>query len=146
VAGERQADLVAQALVRLGVQRAAVVTGGDGLDEVTLDGPTRVRWIEAGALTLQSWSPEDFGLPRVPAAALRVAGPGESAARLREFLAGQEGPIRDLILANSAAALRVAGGASSLPEGVERAAQAVDSGDAGRLLERWGRLSRGVPH
>jgi anthranilate phosphoribosyltransferase len=145
VAGERQADLVARTLVRLGVRRAAVVTGGDGLDEVTLDGPTRVRWIEGGELTLEHWSPEDFGLSRVPAMALQVAGPAESAARLREFLAGWKGPIRDLILANSAAALRVAEGASSisLTEGVDRAAQAVDSGDAGRLLERWGRLSRG---
>jgi anthranilate phosphoribosyltransferase len=141
VAGERQADLVAQTLARLGVRRAAVVTGGDGLDEVTLDGPTRVRWVEAGELTLQAWSPEDFGLPRVPAAALRVAGPAESAARLRAFLAGQEGPIRSLILANSAAALLVAGAVSTLPEGVERSAVAVDSGAARRLLEGWCRLS-----
>ena len=67
VAGARQAELVAEALVRLGVRRAAVVTGGDGLDEVTLDGPTAVHWVEAGAITRQTWSPADFGLPRVPA-------------------------------------------------------------------------------
>jgi anthranilate phosphoribosyltransferase len=144
VAGERQADLLAQALVRLGVRRAAVVTGGDGLDEVTLDGPTRVLWVESGASTLRTWSPEDFGLPRVPATALRVAGPADSAGRLRDFLAGQGGPIRNLILANTAAALLVAGRVSTLPEGVQRAASAVDSGAAGRLLERWGRLSHGA--
>jgi anthranilate phosphoribosyltransferase len=143
VAGERPAELMAQVLARLGVCRAAVVTGSDGLDEVTLDGPTRVRWIESNALTDQTWTPEDFGLPRVHAAALRVDGPDASADRLRDFLAGQPGPVRDLILANSAAALRVAGCVSTLPEGVARAAEAVDSGAAARLLERWGRLSRG---
>jgi anthranilate phosphoribosyltransferase len=145
VAGERQADLMARVLARLGVRRAAVVTGSDGLDEVTLDGPTRVRWVESGKLTEQTWTPEDFGLPRVPAAALRVDGPDASAARLRDFLGGRPGPVRDLILANGAAALLVAGRVSSLPEGVARAATAVDSGDAAALLERWARLSRGEP-
>jgi anthranilate phosphoribosyltransferase len=145
VAGEHQAEMVALALARLGVLRAAVVTGGDGLDEVTLDGPTRVRWVESGESTLQTWTHRDFGLPRVPADALRVGGPAESAARLRDFLAGQGGAIRASILANAAAALLVAGRVSTLPEGVERAAHAVDTGAAARLLDRWGRLSRGEP-
>jgi anthranilate phosphoribosyltransferase len=143
VAGTRQAELVAQALVRLGVRRAAVVTGGDGLDEVTLDGPTHVHWVESGAVTRRTWTPQDFGLPCVPASALRVDGPAASAARLREFLAGRGGPVRDLVLANSAAALLVAGGVSTLLAGVEQAALAVDSGAAARLLERWGQISHG---
>src|SRR5207248_11352945 len=112
-------------------------------DEVTLDGPTQVLWVASGALDRQTWTPQDFGLLSVPAAALRVAGPAASAARLRDFLAGQKGPVRDLILANSAAALLVAGRVSTLPAGVEQAAQAVDSGAAARLLERWGLLSHG---
>jgi anthranilate phosphoribosyltransferase len=143
VAGEDQAELVAQALTRLGIRRAAVVTGGDGLDEVTLDGPTRVRWVDPAGVTLQSWSPEDFGLPRVAAGSLRVSGPADSAARLRDFLAGGDEPIRSLILANCAAALLVVGRASTLLEGVRQAASAVDSGSASRLLDRWVRLSRG---
>ncbi len=145
VAGARPAVLVAEALVRLEVRRAAVVTGGDGLDEVTLDGVTTVHWIESGAVTRQAWSAEDFGLPRVSAAALRVSGPAASAALIRDFLAGRGGPVRHMVLANSAAGLRVAGRVATLAEGVEEAARAVDSGAAALLLERWARLSHGAP-
>ena len=143
VAGERQAELIAESLTRFGPRRAAVVTGSDGLDEVTLDGPTRVHWIEAGRRTEFVWHPDDFGLPRVSARDLRVSGPSESAGRIRRFLAGEPGPARDLILANCAAALRVAGVAGTLRDGVAQAAKAVDSGAAERLLERWKRLSQG---
>jgi anthranilate phosphoribosyltransferase len=143
VADTRQAELVAMSLARLGVRRAAVVTGGDGLDEVTLDGPTRVHWVEAGRVTARTWSAEDFGLPRVPAAALRVDGPAASAARIRDFLGGHEGPVRALVLANAAAALLVAGAVAGLSQGVERAARAVDSGASASVLARWCLLSRG---
>jgi anthranilate phosphoribosyltransferase len=142
VATLAQARLVADALARLGIRRAAVVTGSDGLDEVTLDGLTHVRWVEAGSVTERTWSPADFGLPPVPAAALRVAGPAASAARIRDFLNGQEGAVRAVVLANAAAALEVAG-AGSLSEGVERAACAVDSRAAAGVLERWCLLSQG---
>jgi anthranilate phosphoribosyltransferase len=141
VAGRHAADLMAQALARLGGLCAAVVTGDDGLDEVTLDGPTHVHWVESGVVSLETWHARDFGLPRVPAAALLVDGPAASAARIRDFLDGQDGPVRDLVLANSAAALRVAGRETALVAGVERAARAVDSGAALALLERWARLS-----
>ncbi len=142
VAGQAQANLVAGALVRLGIRRASVVTGGDGLDEVTLDGPTRVLWVEAGVVSERTWTPEDFNLPRVQAGSLRVAGPADSASRLRGFLAGEPGPVRSIVLANSAAALLVAGAVDHLREGVQIAAGAVDSGAAAALLEAWGRLSR----
>ncbi len=95
VAGERQADLIADALARLGTARAAVVTGSDGLDEVTLAGPTRVLWVESGRIAPEVWHPDDFGLPRVTAADLRVSGPAESAALIRAMLAGEPGPVRD---------------------------------------------------
>jgi anthranilate phosphoribosyltransferase len=143
VAGARQSELVALALKRLGVRRAAVVTGGDGLDEVTLDGPTAVHWIDQGTITKQTWTPADFGLPRVSAAAVRVAGPSASAALIRACLAGKSGPVRDLVLANSAAALVVAERAPTLAEGMAVAGQAIDSGAAAHLLERWARLSQG---
>lgn len=143
VSGERQAELMAEVLARLGIRSAAVVLGSDGLDEVTLDGPTRVRWVEAGQVALRTWQPGDFGLPRVPASALRVTGPEHSAELLRGMLAGQPGPVRDMVLANSAAALLVAGQVESLRSGVERASRAIDSGAAGQLLERWGAMSRG---
>jgi anthranilate phosphoribosyltransferase len=143
VSGDRQQILVAEALARLGTtSRAAVVRGEDGLDEVTLGGRTEVIWVESGALSHRTWSPDDFGLPRDSSDQLRVAGPSDSAARLRAFLEGEDGPVRWSVLANVAAALLVAGRAGSLAEGVELAGEAVDSDRARELLDRWGALSR----
>jgi anthranilate phosphoribosyltransferase len=142
VADARLAALVAESLARLGIERAAVVSGGDGLDEVTLDGPTAVHWVESGTVTQQTWSAADFGLPRVPAAALRAADPAASAALIRAFLGGKVDAIRHVVLANCAAALRVAGCVETLRDGVECAAAAVDSGAAERLLERWAQRSQ----
>jgi len=142
VAGERPAELVAGALACLTeTQRAAVVTGSDGLDEITLDGPTQVRWVESGRVTHRTWTPEDFGLPRVPASALRVSGAAESAELIRRLLAAEPGPTRSIVLANCAAALLVAGQVDSLREGVERAAHAIDTEASAQLLERWRRLN-----
>ncbi len=137
VSGEPQGRLVAEALARLGTRRAAVVRGGDGLDEVTLDGPTHVLWVESGEVTSMTWAPNDFGLPKVTAAELRVSGPVESAWLIRAFLDGQPGPVRSSVLANAAAALFVAGRAVSLAESVDLAAEAVDAGRAAALLDRW---------
>lgn len=142
VPGEHQAELVASALARLGCRRAAVVTGSDGLDEVTLGGPTRVRWVDSGVITLKSWHADDFGLAPTDAGDLRVSGPPESAQRIARFLAGEKGAVRAMVLANSAAALLVAGVVDSLRDGVERAAEVVDSGAGAALLERWGKISR----
>ncbi len=144
VSGDRQADLIARALAQLGARRGAVVTGSDGLDEVTLTGPTRVRWVESGQITDTTWTPADFGLPEVRAFDLRVSGPTDSATRLRDVFSGTTGPIRAMVLANSAAALWVCGHVTGLREGVAVAAHAIDSGAAAWLLERWGRLSRGA--
>jgi anthranilate phosphoribosyltransferase len=142
VAGDRQGELMAQALARLGTRGAAIVTGSDGLDEVTLAGPTHVRWVDgSGRVIRDTWYPADFGLPRVDISAVRVGSPAESAARLERLFAGEAGPVRDLVLANAAAALRVAGRVDRLAEGVARAAEALDSGAAARLLERWRRFN-----
>jgi anthranilate phosphoribosyltransferase len=142
VAGDRPAQLVADALADLGVERAAVVTGGDGLDEVTLEGPTHVRWVESGSVQMDLWEPASFGLRASRTDALQVSGPAESAARLKSLLQGERGPARDVVLANAAAALLVAGQTDSLPAGVEQAASAVDRGAAAQLLERWSVFSR----
>jgi anthranilate phosphoribosyltransferase len=142
VSGERQALLIAEALVRLGTHRAAVVRGADGLDEVTLGGPTHVLWVEQGTIVPKIWTPEDFGLPGVSGSELRVSGPTESAAHLRSFLAGRLGVVRSSVLANAAAALLVADRVGSLREGVRLAAESVDSGRAATLLDRWRELSR----
>jgi anthranilate phosphoribosyltransferase len=138
---EAQADLLAAVLARLDhIRRAAVVSGSDGLDEVTLDGPTTVRVVESDQVRLESWYPDDFGLKSRSAEDLRIHGPEESAERIRRAFAGEPGPVRDYVLANSAAALWVAG-QSSLREGIARAALAIDSGTAAGLLARWSVVS-----
>jgi anthranilate phosphoribosyltransferase len=141
VGGDRQAVLIASSLANLQAMRAAVVTGSDGIDEVTLGGATHVRWIEGGRVTEDVWEPEDFGLSRVTASELHVSGPSASADRIRGLLAGEPGPVRNVVLANSAAALRVAGRVETLRAGVDQAAAAIDSGAAQRLLERWRQVS-----
>ncbi|RUL86144.1 anthranilate phosphoribosyltransferase [Tautonia sociabilis] len=143
VPDRRLALLMAAALSRLGVTRAAVVTGPEGLDEVGLSGPTEVLWVESGRIEPASWTPEQFGLPPVRAEQLRVCSPEQSAALIREVLDGQNGPARHVILANSAAALMVAGLADDPSSGVKRAAEAIDSGKARALLDRWARFSLG---
>jgi anthranilate phosphoribosyltransferase len=144
VPDERQADLMAAAIARLGIVRAAVVTGSDGLDEVSLDGPTRVCWVESGEVSIRVWELEEFGLSPVRADDLRVSGPAESASRLKGLFAGSKGPDRETVLANAAAALMVAGRVETLGAGVRMAARAIDEGLAASLLDRWGPMSRGL--
>ena len=140
--GEKTADLMALALVDLGIERAAVVTGSDGLDEVTLSGPTSVRWVENGSIRRETWEPGDFRLPFREVNELRIADPADGADRLRRLFAGELGAIRDVVLANASAALLVAERVGSLAEGVELAAVAIDSGSAARLLDDWAAISR----
>ena len=91
-----------------------------------------------------TWIPADFGLGTIDLTDLRVTGPSDSAARIAHLLDGGPGAVRDTVLANAAAALWVAGCCENdLKRAVEIAAQAIDSGSAARLLERWGKLSRG---
>jgi anthranilate phosphoribosyltransferase len=132
-----RAGLMASVLSRMShVRRAAVVTGSDGLDEVTLAGPTRVLVVESSEIRDTTWTPDHFGLSQQSAASLRVEGPAESAERIRRALAGEPGPVRDYVQANAAAALWVVE-PCPLREAVARAAGAIDAGDAAHLLIRW---------
>ena len=142
VAGETQAVLIAGAIARLGTRRTAVVTGSDGLDEVSLAGTTTVLVVERAEVTKRHWAPEDFGLGPVNASDLRVSGPSDSAARISHLLAGEPGPIRDTVVANAAAALWVVG-EPSLFDAAGRASEAIDSGRAASLLRRWRAISHG---
>ncbi len=128
--------LLAQALAMLGVERALVVHGEDGLDEVTLAGATEVTEVVGGATREFRWTPEDFGLPRSNLDDLQVAGPQESATAIQEILTGGAGPRRNIVVLNAAAALWTAGKATSLPAAAQLAANAIDSGAAGALLGR----------
>jgi anthranilate phosphoribosyltransferase len=132
-----QAELVAGALAELGERRAAVVTGSDGLDEVTLGGSTHVHWVEDGKVRLDEWTALSFQLPAASAQELHIDGPAESAERIKSLLSGAPGPARNVVLANAAAALLVAGRVGRLPDGVQAAAAAIDSGAARDLLQRW---------
>lgn len=138
---ERFRRLLAEALARLGVRRAAVVCGEDGLDEVTLGGRTDVTLVEGNRTRELQWTPDDFGLPRSGPESLQAAGAEESAALIRAVLAGQPGPPRDIVVLNSAAALWVAGAEADLKACAARAAAAIDSGAARSLLERLAAVS-----
>jgi anthranilate phosphoribosyltransferase len=135
--------LLAAALGRLGTQRAAVVHGGDGLDEVTLGAPTMVTEVTAAGQSERTWQPEDFGMVRGELAALRVAGPADSATAIRAVLAGQPGPHRTIVVMNAAAALWTVGRDASLRECAAQAAAAIDSGAAARVLADLVRVSQG---
>jgi anthranilate phosphoribosyltransferase len=126
---------MAGALARLGTTDALLVCGLDGLDEVSLSGPTLVRRVRNGRVEVFEWGPDDFGLRAVAAEEIQADGPAASAAVVRNVLSGADGPARRVVLANSAAALLVAGRVTSLPDGVALASQAIDSGAAQRVLE-----------
>ncbi len=129
-------DPLAGALARLGTRRALLVCGEDGLDEVSLSGPTRVREVRGRQVAGWQWTPDDFGLEPCTPAELRVDGPEESAARIRDVLAGQPGPATRIVLANAAAALVAAERVATPAEGVERARAAIAGGRARMVLER----------
>jgi anthranilate phosphoribosyltransferase len=138
---QAQADLLAEVLCRLEhLRRAVVVTGSDGLDEVTLDGPTSIRVVESGRVQHDILRPADFGLETQSANALKVSGPVESAERLKRTFEGEMGPVRNYVLANSATALWTMGHLS-IGDGMVMAAAAIDSGAATRLLEQWRKLT-----
>jgi anthranilate phosphoribosyltransferase len=134
--------LLAEALVVLDTTRSVVVCGSDGLDEVTLTGSTEVTEA-AGQVRHFQWTPADFGLGTIELRAIQVADPEQSASTIRGVLGGQEGPARDIVLANAAAALWTAGAASSPAAGVAQAAEAVDTSAASDLLVRLAARSHG---
>ncbi|WP_374943573.1 anthranilate phosphoribosyltransferase [Sphingomonas sp.] len=130
------APLYAEALAQLGTQAALVVSGDEGLDE--LSGAGHSVAIAVGSVDLPSRiAPEDAGLPRHPIAAIRGGDARENAAALRRLLTGERGAYRDAVLLNAAAALVVAGRAATLPEGAALAAESLDAGKADTLLDRW---------
>ena len=133
VVGVYSADLVeklAEALSMLGLHRALVVHGSDGLDEITITGATRIGEVREGQVRTYEVTPEEFGMPR---ASLDDIGGGDAALNaslVRDVLAGKKSARRDVVLLNAAAALVAAGRADHLRDAVPLAAQAIDSGAA----------------
>jgi anthranilate phosphoribosyltransferase len=129
-------ELVAEALLKLGVKRALVVHGRDGLDEITTTDITDAVWVEQGApLRLFEIDPAAFGMPYAAPEALEGGDSAQNASIMRHILAGQPGAGRDIVLLNAAAALWVAGKADGIPEGLALAAGAIDSGRASETLD-----------
>ena len=119
----------------LGSERAFVVHGSDGLDEMTLTGPTRVSELKNGSVSTYRVSPGDFGLAQASADALKGGDADYNAEITRSILNGEEGPRRDIVLLNAAAAIVAGDKARDLNEGVQVAAEVIDSGKALEKLE-----------
>jgi anthranilate phosphoribosyltransferase len=127
-------EKLAEALSMLGLHRALVVHGLDGLDEVTITGPTRVAEARGGTVKTYEVTPEEFGMKRATLADISGGDAIENAAIIRAVLGGNKSPRRDVVLLNSAAALVAAGRADHLAEAVPIAAKSIDSGEAARKL------------
>ena len=132
---------LAQVLKNLGTERAWIVHGSDGLDEITTSGPTSVASLEDGKIETFEISPDEFGLRKVKPEALRGGDAAENAQAVLNVLKGNASAFRDVALFNAAAALVVAGKAKDLKDGLHAAAHSVDSGEAEGKLDRLIRVS-----
>ena len=124
-------------LQRLGVERALVVHGKDGLDEISLGGATLVGELRDGKVREYEIEPEQFDIPMASSRNLRVAGAGESKTMLLHVLDGNDGVARNIVSLNAGAALYAAGVAASIAEGIERAGGAIDDGSARARLDAF---------
>jgi len=138
---EALVETLSRVLVQLGCRRGFVVHGMDGMDEVTLTGPTRVGEIRAGEVKLYTVEPEDFGLSRCRLADLQGGDADANAAIVRAVLGGEKGPKRDVVILNSAFALTAAGVCDELAAGIGVAAGSIDSGRAREKLDGLVRLT-----
>jgi anthranilate phosphoribosyltransferase len=136
VFSEMLTDTMAAVLNNMGTRRAFVVYGMDGLDEISIAGPTKISEVCGGTVRSYSITPEEFGIPRSPSAAIAGGSPADNAEIIRSVLAGQDGPCRDIIALNAAFALVAAGIASDPKDGLTRAAKSIDSGAAQQKLAR----------
>ena len=138
-------ELVARSLGQLGSERAWVVHGADGLDEISTTGYTKISECRAGSVNTFYLHPSDLRLPKAAPEALRGGGADENARIARDVLAGAAGAPRDIVLLNAGAALFIAGAAPSISEGIVRAADALDSGRAAETLAALVRVSNTAP-
>lgn len=127
-------DLVAATLAELGTERAFVVHGGGGLDEISLNGPTMVAEVRNGTVRKFKVVPEEFGAKPAPLDAVRGGTAEENAALIRRILEGEAGPPRDIVVINAAAALVAAGVSENFRDAADLANSAIDSGKACRTL------------
>ena len=138
VLGVFSADWVeplAQVLKQLGSEHVLVVHAEDGLDEISIAAPTRVAELKGGEITSYTIAPEEFGLQRAELATIAVKDAQQSLAMIREVFSAKPGPAHDIVVLNAGAAIYAAGIASSLTEGVSRAAEVIAAGKAQQVFE-----------
>jgi anthranilate phosphoribosyltransferase len=135
-------ELMARALHGLGVRHAFVVHGSDGVDEISISGPSRVVEMRNGELRSYTITPGDFGVTPAARDAVRGGDAVANAAIIEAIFKGERGPRRDVVLMNAAAAIVAAGGAASLNEAFKAAAGSIDSGAAMKKLDDVRELSR----
>jgi anthranilate phosphoribosyltransferase len=134
-------DLVAAALAELGVERAFVVHGAGGLDEISLAGETLIAEVRGGKVKRFTVAPEEFGVARAQLEAIRGGTAAENAVLIRRILAGEAGPARDIVVVNAAAALVAAGVAENFREGAGLASFVISSGAASEKLRHLGEFT-----
>ncbi len=148
VAGVYALDLVeklAEALSMLGLRRALVVHGLDGLDEITISAPTRIAEIRDGNLRTYEVTPEEFGLKRASLSEISGGDANVNADIIREILGGQKSPRRDVVLLNASAALVAAGVTNHLADALPIAASSIDSGAALKKLNALIQFTNSIP-
>ena len=143
VPSEALTETIAGVLAKLGAVRAMVVHSADGLDELSTTAPAKVAELKDGRVTVGTVDAGDLGLPRAQLEDLLVDSPEASAEVIRQVLAGQAGPPRDIVLLNAAAAIVVAGLAEDLPAGLAKATESIDSGAAATALAKLVAVSNG---
>ena len=135
-------ETVARAVARMEVRRAFVFHGSDGLDEITNTGPTMLAEVQEGRIQIHRIGPGDFGLSAGSLKDLAGGGAGRSAELIRSVLQGEQGSRRNVVLLNAAPGIVCGGKAGSLAEGVQVAAESIDSGQAFRVLNRLAEFTR----
>ena len=136
VSDRRYQETIAEALLALGCERALVVSADDGLDEVSISGPTRIVEVAEGATKEWHVTPADVGLSEAPLDQIAGGSPQENAAVVEAVLDGREGPARDVVVLNAGAAIVAGGSATDLGEGLDRAREAIDRGAARGVLDK----------
>jgi len=134
-------ELMARALLLLGSERAWVVHGADGIDELTTTGYTKISECRNGSVNTFYLHPADVGLAKASSSSLKGGDAHENARIIERILAGERGAPRDVVLLNAGASLCIAGAAPSVDEGILQASRAIDRGDARRTLERLAAIS-----
>jgi anthranilate phosphoribosyltransferase len=133
---------MARVLQHLGSQHALVVHGEDGLDEISIAAPTQIWELKKGSIFSYSVTPEDMGLSRASTDAIRGGSAEENVVAMHRVLSGEQGPARDIVLLNAAAALAAGDAVQNLRQGIMVASEAIDSGRAMEKLRALAELSQ----